>query len=127
MKLYGLRIFVDDLTAAKTFYIETMGLSLHWELPELGAFGAALDNAELIVETAQDAEGRSYVGRFVGASLQVDDIYDEYDRLKSLGVHFETEPEEQEWGGVLAHFKDPSGNTLTLLGPSRTGGTPTPM
>ncbi|MCC6917989.1 MAG: hypothetical protein IT548_02225 [Alphaproteobacteria bacterium] len=25
-------------------------------------------------------------------------------------------PERQPWGGTLAHFRDPSGNGLTLLG-----------
>jgi predicted enzyme related to lactoylglutathione lyase len=32
------------------------------------------------------------------------------------GVHFTAPPEKQEWGGTLAHFEDPAGNVLTLVG-----------
>ena len=32
------------------------------------------------------------------------------------GVVFLGPPERQAWGGVLGHFKDTSGNVLTLLG-----------
>ncbi|MTI16551.1 VOC family protein [Rhodobacteraceae bacterium RKSG542] len=116
MKLYGLRIFVDDLAAAKSFYTEALGLPLNWEMPHLHAFGVALDNAELIIELAQDEEEKSWTGRFVGASLEVDDIHKTHDWLRAAGVVFVMEPTKQEWGGVLAHFHDPAGNILTLLG-----------
>ncbi|WP_068313361.1 VOC family protein [Polycladidibacter hongkongensis] len=116
MKLYGLRIFVDDYDAAKEFYIETLGLPLTWEMEELGAFGAGLDNAEFIVEEASDAESDGYVGRFVGVSLQAGNIMARYEELTGRGVNFTQAPKQQVWGGVLAHFKDPAGNVLTLLG-----------
>ncbi|SDR32348.1 VOC family protein [Pseudovibrio sp. Tun.PSC04-5.I4] len=119
MKLYGLRIFVTDMAVAKEFYGDTLELPIIWERPELGAFGVKLENAELIIEVAHGEEERGYVGRFLGASLQVDDIVDTYERLCEEGVDFPTPPEKQEWGGVLAHFHDPFGNVLTLLGEAR--------
>lgn len=36
--------------------------------------------------------------------------------MRSRGVHFTDPPEEQPCGGSLAHFPDPVGNILTLLG-----------
>jgi lactoylglutathione lyase len=36
--------------------------------------------------------------------------------LISKGVEFEGLPVKQPWGGVLAHFRDPDGNVITLLG-----------
>ena len=63
-----------------------------------------------------DAQAQSFVGRFVGISLQVDDIDVIYQELTEKGVEFEGPPAKQPWGGVLAHFKDPDGNTITLLG-----------
>ncbi|WP_068087022.1 VOC family protein [Polycladidibacter stylochi] len=116
MKLYGLRIFVDDFDKAKEFYTETLGLPLTWEMSELGAFGAGLDNAEFIVEEAGDEESEGYVGRFVGVSLQAGNIMARYEELSKRGVKFTQPPQQQPWGGVLAHFTDPFGNTLTLLG-----------
>jgi len=115
MKLHGVRIFVDDLAAARTFYLETLGLPLNWDMPELGAFGAGLENAELVVEHADAARGE-LIGRFLGVSLEVDDIAVHHRALADKGVVFEGPPTRQPWGGRLAHFRDPAGNTLTLLG-----------
>ena len=117
MKLYGVRIWVQDYDAARCFYAETLGLPLAWDMPEAGAFGVDV-GATLIVERADstDAESAALVGRFVGVSLQVEDIQETWHRLGELGVPFDGPPETQPWGGTLAHFRDPSGNVLTLLG-----------
>lgn len=119
MKLYGLRIFVDDYQAARHFYLETLGLTLAWEMAEHGALGVSLDGPQFIIEAVDadsSAEDRSLVGRFLGVSLQVDNIQETYADLLAKGVAFTAPPEQQFWGGSLAHFKDPAGNVLTLLG-----------
>ncbi|MCG8443533.1 MAG: VOC family protein [Caulobacterales bacterium] len=117
MKLYGVRIFVDDFPAARVFYGQTLGLPENWAMEEAKAAGFGVETAELIVEEADPGgvDG-GYVGRFVGISLQVDDIDSVYKTLSDKGVPFDAPPEKQFWGGTLAHFKDPAGNTLTLLG-----------
>jgi predicted enzyme related to lactoylglutathione lyase len=56
------------------------------------------------------------VGRFSGISFTVRDIEAVYNALELKGVHFLAPPEKQSWGGYLAHFQDPDGNTLTLAG-----------
>ncbi len=117
MKLYGIRIFVDDYQAARTFYAETLGLPVAWEMAEHGAMGVKVGDPELIVEAvAPDGEYADLVGRFVGVSLRVDDIQATHVDLAEKGVVFTAPPEKQFWGGWLAHFKDPAGNVLTLLG-----------
>ena len=63
-----------------------------------------------------DVEGRSLVGRFLGISLQIENIITTHEALQGKGVEFTAEPEKQSWGGTVAHFKDPEGNILTLLG-----------
>lgn len=117
MRLYGVRIFVDDLEAARGFYRDTLGLPAAWDRPEMGAFGVALENAELIIER-EDPTGPdgALVGRFLGLSLQVVDIDAAHTRLAASGVPFDLIPTLQPWGGTLAHFRDPAGNVLTLLG-----------
>jgi len=47
--------------------------------------------------------------------VQVDDIQSTYEVLRAKGLPFLGPPEKLSWGGTLAHFKDPAGNTLTLL------------
>lgn len=119
MKLYGLRLFVDDYQAARHFYLETLGLSLAWEMAEHGALGVSIGGPQFIIE-AVDAESsdedKALVGRFIGVSLQVENIQETYADLLAKGVVFTAPPEQQFWGGSLAHFKDPAGNVLTLLG-----------
>jgi catechol 2,3-dioxygenase-like lactoylglutathione lyase family enzyme len=119
MKLYGCRVFVDDLAQARVFYGDTLGLTVKWD------YGTAVGydvGADLIVEAFDDQEDEEdpdllrSPGGFLGVSLQVDDIDACYRDLQIKGVHFVAPPEKMPWGGTLAHFKDPSGNVLTLLG-----------
>ncbi|MDD9927285.1 MAG: VOC family protein [Rhodospirillaceae bacterium] len=49
-------------------------------------------------------------------SLRVEDLAKSYRDLVAQGVRFTAPPETQPWGGSLAHFEDPDGNVLTLLG-----------
>ena len=46
--------------------------------------------------------------------LIVEDIDATYEELKSKGVEFEMTPTKQPWGGTLALFNDPDGNTFYL-------------
>ena len=117
MKLYALRIFVDDLAAARAFYRDALGLPVMWDHEDT-AFGLDTGTSLIIEVVPQDApaEDRAMVGRFVGCSLQVKDIAAEYERLSAAGVRFHGPPAKQYWGGTLAHFDDPAGNTLTLFG-----------
>ena len=62
-----------------------------------------------------DDEGRALIGRFVGVSLEVADIFATHKFLATRGVEFVSPPEKQPWGGVLAHLRDPDGNILTLI------------
>lgn len=117
MRLYAVRIFVDDFDAARAFYAETLQLPVAWEMADLPAIGLDAGGPQLIVETAApDGPDAHLVGRFVGVSLQVDDVDQAYWSLGNRGVAFDTPPERQVWGGTLAHFRDPAGNVLTLLG-----------
>ena len=115
MELYGVRVFVDDLAAARAFYGATLGLPVAWESE--GAVGFSVGAAVLIVEREDPGGPEGHlVGRFVGVSLAVADIGARYEELRGRGVAFAVPPELQPWGGTLAHFHDPAGNTLTLLG-----------
>ena len=48
-------------------------------------------------------------------NLGVDDIHAEHERLVSQGVEFTRPPEREHWGGWVATFTDPDGNTIQLL------------
>ena len=116
MKVYGIQILVDDVLAARAFYVDTLGLKLAWEIPEMGAFGVEVEPIQFIVTVVGEERTRGAAPRrFIGVSIAVDDMDAVYRELTAKGVPFEGPPETQPWGGTLAYFRDPSGNVLTLM------------
>ena len=118
MKLYAIRIFTTDWDRAVDFYRETVGLPLTFADQAFAWAEFDLGGARLGIEGLDPGapQAEELVGRFVGASITVDDIALAYQQLAANGVEFTAPPEKQPWGGTLAHFKDPDGNILTLLG-----------
>ncbi len=118
MQIYAVRIFVRRWPEACAFFRETLGLEERFRSDEFGWAEYDLGGPCFGVERVEpdDAEGEALVGRLVGVSLQVEDIHKTYRKLRDRGVEFVSPPERQSWGGTLAHFKDPDGNVLTLLG-----------
>ena len=113
MKISAVRVFVEDLAAARRFY----GTLL--ELPELdhSEHHVSFDAGPiLLVEKADDeARGDGLVGRFLGFSLQVDDLAAMQTRLVTAGCRIVGAPERQAWGGILMHVDDLSGNVVTFV------------
>jgi lactoylglutathione lyase len=110
-------LFVADLARAKTFYGDTLGLSLKFEDEVSAAFD--FDTILLMLLTiggAQDLLSNEAVAaqRPAGASGQlvafVEDVDAIYTQLVAQGVEFVREPIDREWGLRTAHFKDPDGN-----------------
>jgi catechol 2,3-dioxygenase-like lactoylglutathione lyase family enzyme len=118
--LIVVRVWVRDWEAAVRFYTETLGLPLAFKDPDMGWAQLATGQAQLAIERFCDEdaspEERALVGRFVGVSLAVDDIYAVHRDLSEKGVEFVAPPEVMPWGGVLANLRDPEGNVITLAG-----------
>ncbi len=118
LSLYVIRVFVRDWPTSVDFYEQVLELPPQIRDDEMGWAQFAAGGASLAVERVApgDAEAEALSGRFVGASLHTPDIQATYQTLCARGVKFLSEPEHQPWGGMLAHFEDPDGNVLTLLG-----------
>jgi predicted enzyme related to lactoylglutathione lyase len=118
LSLNVLRIFAKDWQASADFYEQVLELPLQFRDEAMGWAQFDAGGTSLAVErvTPGDAEGEALSGRFVGASLHTADIEAVYQSLCERGVKFVSAPEHQPWGGMLAHFEDPAGNVLTLLG-----------
>ena len=119
-RLSVVRVFVRDWPRALRFYTETLGIPLALRNDDLGWAQLATGQAQLALERLGPESGESALtGRFLGVSLAVADLYATYEQLFARGVDFLAPPERMSWGGVLAHFRDPDGNVLTLVGPPR--------
>ena len=114
--IYAVRVFVTDWPRALEFYTQTLGMRTALAMDGWAEFDTGA--AHLAIERVDpaDPEARTSVGRFVGVSLSVPDVDAAYRALTQRGVVFVAPPERQPWGGVLAHFKDPDDNVLSLLG-----------
>jgi predicted enzyme related to lactoylglutathione lyase len=113
MKIAAVRLFVEDLAAARSFYADLLGLTAVSLEPSALLFDAG---PLLIVEPADDeARREGLVGRFTGFSLRVEDVEALHRRLKASGCTITGPPERQPWGGTLMHVKDPSGNIVSFV------------
>jgi lactoylglutathione lyase len=118
LTLYAIRIFTYDWSRALDFYRSVLELPEVFANAESGWAEFSVGSAHIGIErvSESDPEGSALVGRFLGVSLRVDDIESTYSTLVERGVKFLSPPARQPWGGSLAHFEDPDGNVLTLLG-----------
>ena len=108
MKVYGIQILVDDIVAARAFYVDTLGLKLAWEIPEMGAFGVEVEPIQFIVTVmGEERTMGGAPGRFIGVSIAVDDMDSVYRDLTAKGVPFEGPPQQQPWGGAPAVTVEP--------------------
>jgi predicted enzyme related to lactoylglutathione lyase len=109
----AVRLFVEDVAAARSFYADLLALPAVSLEPAVLVFDAG---PLLIVEQA-DAEARAegLVGRFAGVSLGVSDIEALHTTLKTSGCAIVGPPERQSWGGTLMHVKDPGGNIVSFV------------
>lgn len=113
---------VDDLEAAKRFYGETLGLKMTVLDEEFGLMTLHLaGDRDTVVYLSPEMTPPSYTI----LNFPVDDIDQAVDDLAARGVTFEQYGNEElpqdekgvmrEGGPLIAWFKDPAGNTLSVL------------
>ncbi len=117
-KLFLIRVFTQKWEESLAFYRDVIGFPVTFADAEMGWAQFDLQTAGIGLERLDpdDEEAKELVGRFVGTSIEVEDIDAVYTDLIAKGVPFLGKPEAQPWGGKLAHFKDPDGNVITLIG-----------
>ena len=132
IKLANAQLWVHDQDEALEFYTKKLGMEVRADvtLAEMGKFrwltvGPTGQTDVSIVlmaipgppvmdpETADQVRSLMAKG-FAGAIfLTTDDVYADYEQLKSRGVEFSEEPEDRPYG-IDSGFHDPSGNSFRL-------------
>jgi predicted enzyme related to lactoylglutathione lyase len=95
------------------FYRDTLGLTPRSSKGDFINFDWA--GVRLSVGVHDRVRGASRDPLRVMIHLTVDDIRAVHTRLARAGVVFTREPEREDWGGWVATFTDPDGNTLQLM------------
>jgi catechol 2,3-dioxygenase-like lactoylglutathione lyase family enzyme len=129
MHLEQLALIVDDYDDAIRFFVDVLGFELVEDSPSITSDGRAKrwvvvrppGSATALLIAQADGEhqaravGAQFAGR-VGLFLRVDDFDAAYDRMRSMGVQFVTNPRREPYGQVVV-FLDVAGNRWDLLGP----------
>ena len=140
----AVNIFVRDLDRSLQFYTGQLGFKLAFDKQlQSGRRWVAVsppDGAAVLTLIAPPPESHEYrlIGRATQVVLITSDVLAKYHEWRSHGVRFERVPrlrrvmwgqhppagvvtapprvETPVWGGVFTRFKDPDGNTFSLVG-----------
>jgi predicted enzyme related to lactoylglutathione lyase len=113
MRLSAIRIPCSDLGESAQFYEHSIGLKKAFGSIDEGFVGFQLENAQVLIE--QQEHGEFECGRYLGFSVEVEDIFGFHTLCKKRGVTFTGPPEKQIWGGLMTHIEDCSGNTFSVV------------
>jgi len=114
--IFAVTLFVEDLQAAKQFYLHVFGLPVDYEDNNSAVFkfGNTLINLLKITEadeliTPAEVANREAGSRFV-FTIQVDDVDAMCAELTARGVKLLNGPMDRPWGIRTASFADPGGH-----------------
>jgi predicted enzyme related to lactoylglutathione lyase len=120
MDFASIRVITDDLQPVVRFYEQVTGASAAWPAPVFAelrlpsgtiAFGHA-QTAQLFKDAARPADNHTVIIEF-----RVDDVDQEYERLKAVVSEWVLEPTTMPWGNRSVLFRDPDGNLVNLFAP----------
>ena len=104
---------VGDLERSIAFYRDVLGFSLMYSAPEFHYAAFDVGGTRFAIAAGAD---ESFTARHTGIGLMVADVDAAYSQLSGKGVEFTMPPSKQPWGGYMAMFADPDGNTFYLDG-----------
>jgi lactoylglutathione lyase len=116
VRLISATVYAKDREATLSFYREAMGLHVESERPdwgyvELKGFGGAtlIPLQASLPYTPETKPGD------VMLTFLVDNIEQTFARLTAAGAKVIQAPEQEGWGGVVAHVRDLDGRLVTLI------------
>ena len=121
MDLRSVRVISDDVKQMVEFYEQATGLPARW---------ATEDFAELVAPSCTLAIGSTRTVQLFGegsarpadnhsaiVGFLVDDVDEEYEKLKHLVSEFVQAPTTMPWGNRSLLFRDPDGNLVNFFAP----------
>ena len=109
----------DDLSAAKSFYVDRLGFSIRFEVSEdgkSGLLGVQRGTIYLTLDSPMSGHGREAC-----VSLEVDDADAYYNEWRNR-VEVKRPPRDEDWGARTFDLIDPFGNTIVVMGPPAAAG-----
>jgi catechol 2,3-dioxygenase-like lactoylglutathione lyase family enzyme len=131
MRIGTVSVLVDDQEKARRFYTEKLGFLVKHDFDVGGALWLTVvspedpSGTEILLEPDwnPDVPAKEWKASLYGKGmpvivLNVDDVHAEYERLRALGVAFQSEPLVQgEF--LMATLDDTCGNFVMITSPSK--------
>jgi catechol 2,3-dioxygenase-like lactoylglutathione lyase family enzyme len=118
MKFVGICLITNNVPALADFYTKVLGVKaegddIHVELKTEGANISifSVEGMERMAPTSMRGAG---VGSFT-IGFEVNDVDEEYDRLKTFDVDLIMLPTTHPWGSRSFWFRDPDGNIINFF------------
>lgn len=121
MKFTSLRMITKDIQQTVAFYEKTIGLTAQWyteDFAELSgdsitiAIGSTRTMKLFGENSIEPAGGKNTIIEFM-----VDNVDEEYERVKSITRDIIQEPTTMPWGNRSLLFSDPDGNLINFFTP----------
>jgi catechol 2,3-dioxygenase-like lactoylglutathione lyase family enzyme len=105
-------IATADVTAAKRFYHDVLGLEVMMDLGWIATYGT---QRQMPIQISIASEGGS--GTPVpDLSIEVDDVAAALDAMRAAGFPIEYGPVDEPWGVRRFYVRDPFGKLVNILG-----------
>jgi len=100
-----------DITPAKSFYQDILGLELLMDHGWIATYGSEVDMG---IQVSIASQGGSNTPT-PDLSIEVDDVDEAYERMKSAGFPIEYGPVDEPWGVRRFYVRDPFGKLINIL------------
>lgn len=104
-------IHADDISAAKIFYRDVLGLDVLMDHGWLATYGS---DERMTVQVGIASQGGSDTPT-PHLSIEVDDLEEALERVKAVGIPIEYGPADEPWGVRRFYVRDPFGKLINIL------------
>lgn len=102
-------ISTEKLEESKLFYMKHFGFYLAFESDWYIELVTPKEDAGISFTLPQREEGEFFNGRGIVLSFEVNNVEEEYEKLKAEGVHIYQEIQDKPWGERSFVIDDPNG------------------
>lgn len=106
LRLHEIELGSQNLTSAKSFYQDLLGLSLSVDQEQLKVFNPGLSKIDFNLST-------HFPPQTIAISFLCDNLQEMMDRLRAGGINFEG-PSKSHLGMVCITFRDPNGYIIKV-------------
>ena len=123
----GIVVIVSDQQKAMEFYSQKLGFEIKTDTSFVGirwvevgpkdsqsTISLMLPNVQMMSNEGVVEAAKKGIGTETGIWFYSDDMQSTYKELKNQGVDI-SQPEKQEWGGIMSKFKDLDGNSYSIV------------